>query len=423
MENTQQNIGSTKAKGLFPASLLFKSLIKKGALDIIDATGQRHRFNGTPGQQVTLRLNEKVNPWKLFLNPQIELPEAYMFGNLTIEEGTLDEFLLLLAQNNQDMRDFFFSHLQTKLRWGLRKVFQDNSPAKARANVQNHYDISNDLYKLFLDKDMQYSCAYFSHPEESLEQAQINKKNHIIAKLDLHPGQRVLDIGCGWGGLGIEMARQKGVHVTGVTLSEKQHQLATQRVKDAGLEGQVDFKLLDYRKLEGKFDRIVSVGMFEHVGVPHYPEYFAKVNELLADDGRMLLHSIGYKKPSLATQPWLEKYIFCGGYLPALSETIPFIEEAGFWVTDVEVLRLHYSYTLREWKKRFREHEAQVKQMYDDTFFRMFDLYLAGCELAMIYSGTMAFQVQFAKQITAVPITRDYMYAQDEGRQRMAQTG
>ncbi len=417
----QQNSPNTEDKsGLFPTSLLFRSLIKKGSLDIIDASGQKHHFAGTPGIQVTIRFNDKVNLWKLFTNPMIELPEAYMFGNLTVEEGSLDDFLLLLAQNNQNVRDFFFSSIQRRTRYMLRKVFQDNSPLKARANVQNHYDISNDLYRLFLDKDMQYSCAYFRSEHDTLEQAQINKKNHIIAKLDLHPGQRVLDIGCGWGGLSIEMARQKGVHVTGVTLSEKQHELGRQRVRDAGLENQIDLKLLDYRKLEGKFDRIVSIGMFEHVGMPHYPEYFAKVNDLLADDGRMLLHSIGYNKPSLATQPWLEKYIFMGGYLPALSETIPHIENAGFWVTDVEVLRLHYSYTLREWKKRFRAHEAQIKQMYDDTFYRMFDLYLTGCELAMIYSGTMAFQVQFAKQITAVPITRDYMYEQDEAEQERA---
>lgn len=410
----QQSVNAEAKSGIFPASLLFKALIKKGSLDVIDATGKRHHFAGSPGKQVTIRFNDQVKPWKLFLNPQIELPEAYMFGHLTLEEGSLDDFLLLLAENNQKVRDFFFSNLQRQLRYRLRKIFQDNSLLKAIHNVQNHYDISNDLYKLFLDKDMQYSCAYFRSEHDTLEQAQINKKNHIIAKLDLHPGQRVLDIGCGWGGLSIEMARQKGVHVTGVTLSEKQHQLGCQRVKDAGLENQIDLKLLDYRKLEGKFDRIVSVGMFEHVGMPHYPEYFAKVNDLLADDGRMLLHSIGYNKPSLCTQPWLEKYIFMGGYLPALSETIPYIENAGFWVTDVEVLRLHYSYTLREWKNRFRAHEAEIKKMYDDTFYRMFDLYLAGCELAMIYSGTMAFQVQFAKQINAVPITRDYIYEQPE---------
>jgi cyclopropane-fatty-acyl-phospholipid synthase len=209
------------------------------------------------------------------------------------------------------------------------------------------------------------------------------------------------------------MARQKGVHVTGVTLSQQQYELANERVKAAGLADRVQIKLLDYRKAEGPFDRIVSVGMFEHVGLPHYPEFFSKVYDLLSPDGIALLHTIGYKKPSLATQPFLEKYMFRNGYLPAVSECIPFVERAGFWITDVEVLRLHYSYTLREWKKRFRANADKVRSMMDDTFFRMFDLYLSSCELSMIYGGNMAFQVQMAKKIDAVPLTRDYIYQQE----------
>jgi cyclopropane-fatty-acyl-phospholipid synthase len=290
-------------------------------------------------------------------------------------------------------------------------LWQRNSITRSRRNIAFHYDISNDLYKLFLDKDMQYSCAYFRSPSDTLEQAQINKKNHIIAKLRLEPGMKVLDIGSGWGGLAIEMAKQKGVFVTGVTLSTQQFELATQRAKDAGVADRVTFKLLDYRKLEGPFDRIVSVGMFEHVGMPHYNEFFRQVYKLLGEDGIALLHSIGYAKPSLATNPWLERYMFPNGYLPSLGETIPYIEKAGFWISDAETLRLHYGYTLREWKNRFRNHREQIVSMYDETFFRMFDLYLSGCEMAMLHGDSLAWQIQFAKKAGVVPITRDYIYA------------
>ena len=407
----------------FPAAMLFKHLIRKGRLDVIDASGRTHVFAGQPGEHIIIKLHDPSLHWSLITNPQINLPEAYMFGTLTIEQGDLDGFLLLMARNNQEMRNFFISYAQTRLRYHLRWLWQNNSVQRAMGHIQFHYDISNELYKLFLDKDMQYSCAYFKDPNETLEQAQINKKNHIIAKLDLQPGQKVLDIGCGWGGLAMEMAKQKGVHVTGVTLSQQQHELGMERVRAAGLQDGIELKLLDYRHLQGTFDRIVSVGMFEHVGLPHFPEYFSKVHELMAEDGRMLLHSIGYKKPSLATQPWLEKYMFRKGYLPSLGETLPHIEKAGFWVTDAEVLRLHYSYTLREWKKRFRANRDQIVQMNGEVFYRMFDLYLAGCEMAMIHSGTMAFQVQFAKNINAVPITRDYIYGGEEESSSLRMVG
>ncbi len=394
----------------FPAGALFRHIIKRGELTVTDATGKRHHYAGSPGESTAITLHDKALHWKLVANPSINLPEAYMFGTMTIDDGDLDKFLRLLAANNQAFRDFPFAKVITLARYGLRRIWQNNAIGNATKNIQFHYDISNELYQLFLDKDMQYSCAYFKSEHDTLEQAQINKKNHIIAKLNLSPGLRVLDIGCGWGGLAMEMAKQKGVSVVGVTLSAQQHQLAVERVKAAGLQDKIDIRLQDYRHVSETFDRIVSVGMFEHVGLPHYPEYFGKVHELMKEDGLMLLHSIGYNKPSLATQPWLEKYMFRKGYLPALSETIPFIEKAGFWVTDAEVLRLHYSYTLREWKKRYRANSERIRAMNGEVFYRMFDLYLTGCELAMIYSGTMAWQIQFSKKINALPITRDYIY-------------
>jgi cyclopropane-fatty-acyl-phospholipid synthase len=396
---------------MFPPAILFKFLIRQGSLDVADADGKTWHFKGKPGLHSAIKINDKAMYWKILYNPYLYLAEAYMHGQLTIEQGTLDDLQQLIGLNQKYIRSFPASKFHARLRYVLRKLWQDNSMVKARRNVSHHYDISNDLYKLFLDKDMQYSCAYFRSPTDTLEQAQQNKKNHIIAKLQLEPGMRVLDIGCGWGGLGIEMARQKGVTVTGVTLSTEQYDLAVQRAKDAGVADKVTFKLLDYRKLEGSFDRIVSVGMFEHVGMPHYKEFFTKVNRLLTDDGIALLHSIGYAKPSLATNPWLEKYIYPKGYLPALSETIPSIERAGFWISDVETLRLHYGYTLREWKNRFRNHREQILGMYDEAFYRMFDLYLSGCEMAMLHGDSLAWQIQFAKKVDAVPITRDYIYA------------
>jgi cyclopropane-fatty-acyl-phospholipid synthase len=399
----------------FPPYLVFKGFVRKGTLQVIDADGHTHIFGGTPGPKVTLKLHDKSLYWRIFYNPQLYIAEAFVDGIMTLEQSTLDDFLLLMAINNESVKSFFAAKWRSRLRHLLQIVWQNNALGKATENIAYHYDISNELYSLFLDQDMQYSCAYFRHENDTLEQAQINKKNHIIAKLKLEPGQRVLDIGCGWGGLAISMAKQKGVHVTGVTLSKQQFELATRRVQAEGLSHLVTIKLMDYRLLDEQFDRIVSVGMFEHVGLPHYKEYFDKVKALLTDDGFMLLHSIGYVKPSLATHPWLEKYMFRNGYLPALSECIPSIEQAGFFIADVEVLRLHYSYTLREWKKRLRSNADKIRSMYDDAFFRMFDLYLAGCEISMIHCGTMAFQVLFSKKIDAIPLTRDFIYDADAG--------
>lgn len=275
--------------------------------------------------------------------------------------------------------------------------------------MAHHYDLSSRLYELFLDSDRQYSCAYFASPDDSLEEAQLAKKRHIAAKLLLEPGQKLLDIGCGWGGLGLYCAQVSGASVTGVTLSEEQHKIACARAKEQGLDGKVDFRLIDYRDVNDRFDRIVSVGMFEHVGTKHYDEFFNKVRDLLAEDGVMLLHTIGRSDGPGVTDPWIRKYIFPGGYIPALSEMMPAIERSGLVVTDIEVLRLHYAETLRHWSERFSANRDAVKEIYDERFCRMWEFYLAGAEMAFRHWGQVVFQVQLARKQDAVPLTRSYL--------------
>jgi cyclopropane-fatty-acyl-phospholipid synthase len=290
------------------------------------------------------------------------------------------------------------------------RVFQQYNPLhRARRNVAHHYDLSDTLYELFLDADRQYSCAYFAAPDQTIEQAQANKKRHIAAKLLLAPGQHVLDIGCGWGGLALYLAKECGVSVTGLTLSTEQLRVAERRAAAAGLSDRVRFELRDYRETNGRYDRIVSVGMFEHVGVVHYPEFFGKVKELLADDGVALLHSIGRQDGPASTNPWLRKYIFPGGYSPAMSEVVPVVERSGLWITDIEILRLHYAETLRAWRTRFNANRERIRALYDERFCRMWEFYLAGSEMAFRHQGHLNFQMQFAKKIDAVPLTRDYM--------------
>jgi cyclopropane-fatty-acyl-phospholipid synthase len=294
-----------------------------------------------------------------------------------------------------------------------------NPVERARKNVAHHYDLSGTLYDLFLDADRQYSCAYFRTDNDSLEVAQHNKKAHIAAKLHLKPGQKVLDIGSGWGGMGLYLAQTANVDVTGVTLSVEQQKLSEERARAAGMANKVSFHLRDYREEPGKYDRIVSVGMFEHVGVAHYREFFARVRDLLHDDGVMLLHSIGRMGPPYGPNPWMKKYIFPGGYTPSLSEVLAAVERAGLWVTDVEILRLHYAKTLRQWRRRFAANRDKAKALYDERFCRMWEFYLAGSEVAFRHMGQMVFQMQIAKRVDAVPLTRDYMFAmerQETGR-------
>ena len=387
-------------------------IVGEGQLTIIDAHGQSHLVRGArPGPSVTIRIHDRHTAARLVLRPRLALGEAYMDGTVTVEEGSLYDLLDLVGRNTAALDATPMVKWSYALQRWMRILQQYNPVGTAQKNVAHHYDLRDELYDFFLDRDRQYSCAYFRDGDVSLEQAQVDKKRHIAAKLLLRPGQKVLDIGSGWGGMAMFIGRNFGVDVTGVTLSREQHAVSSRRALEGGLADHVRFKLLDYRHEPGRYDRIVSVGMFEHVGAAHYVEYFSKVKELLADDGVMLLHSIGRMEPPGGTNTWLRKYIFPGGYTPALSEVLSAIEKVGLWVTDLEVLRLHYAETLRHWRQRFLANRDRIKQLagYDDRFCRMWEFYLAGCEVAFRYMNQMVFQVQIARRQDAVPITRDYM--------------
>jgi cyclopropane-fatty-acyl-phospholipid synthase len=331
----------------------------------------------------------------------------------TIEQGTVSDFLELVLMNYYDYRQAPPTALQPTYEFLyrlLRSILDQNSLNRARKNVAHHYDLSAQFFKLFLDNDMQYSCAYFTDWENNLDQAQLDKKRLIASKLLLKPGMHVFDIGCGFGGMAIFLAKNYGVEVTGVTLSEEQHKLATERVAQAGLDHLVKIRLLDYRQESGTYDRIVSVGMFEHVGVENYKQFFDKVKMLLKDDGVALLHSMGRMHGPTKSEKWVTKHIFPGGYVPAFSEVIPVVEKTGLWATDVEILRLHYAQTLKLWHDNFNWHRDAVKEMYDERFCRMWEMYLAAFEMYFRYMGLMVFQLQMAKRIDVVPLTRTYMY-------------
>jgi cyclopropane-fatty-acyl-phospholipid synthase len=394
---------------------LLKDLIQVGQLTLIDANGQTHVFGVPGGRKATIRIRDKSLHRKLFFRPQLHFGEGYMDGGWTLEDGTtLHDVLDVMCSNLERFERHPLQRSLNGLGRLLRRVWQYNPIGRAQRNVAHHYDLSDTLYDLFLDKDRQYSCAYFADPTDSLETAQLNKKRHIASKLLLEPGHRVLDIGSGWGGLALFLADIGGCDVTGLTLSTEQHKVAEERARNAGLSDRVRFHLRDYREQTGKFDRIVSVGMFEHVGVGHYGEFFAKVKDLLTDDGVCLLHSIGRMEPPGSTNPWLRKYIFPGGYTPALSETLSAIEATGLWVTDIEILRLHYAETLRHWHDRFQANRARIAELYDERFCRMWEFYLVGCEMSFRYMGQMVFQMQIAKNLDAVPLTRDYMFTTEQ---------
>ena len=383
--------------------------VRSGTLRVIDARGRMHVHRGAPGPEVTIRITDPGLHRKLFLNPELHAGEAYMDGTLVIEEGGIRDLLLLFALNRENMRT---QPLQRSIRRAYKAIrsFQQRNPVgKARANVAHHYDLSNDLYRMFLDDDLNYSCAYFLKPDEPLEEAQRNKLRHIAAKLALRPGQRVLDIGSGWGAMALYLAEVADVEVLGVTLSSDQHALATARAEERGLQGRVRFELTDYRNVTGRFERIVSIGMFEHVGINHHSEFFSKVAGLLADDGVALLHSIGRMGGPGATAPWIRKYIFPGGYVPALSEVLVPVERAGLWVTDLEILRLHYAETLLAWDRRFQEHRDEVAALFDERFCRMWEFYLIASEIGFRYGKQMVFQMQLARRMDTLPITRDYV--------------
>jgi cyclopropane-fatty-acyl-phospholipid synthase len=353
----------------------------------------------------------------LALNPDLKLGELYMDGRLTIEDGDAADLLALLMRNLSLSRPTGLHRATRILRNVTRKIAQFNPASRARKNVAHHYDLSGELYARFLDRDRQYSCAYFPRGDESLDEAQIAKKRHIAAKLLLDkPGLKVLDIGCGWGGLALDLARDAGANVLGVTLSEEQIAVARER-EGARLADNCRFELVDYRALTGTYDRIVSVGMFEHVGAPHYLRFFKKVRQLLADDGVMLLHTIGRLDGPGSTNAWIAKYIFPGGYVPSLSEMTRAVEKSGLLITDIEVLRMHYAKTLVEWRRRFNAQRAEIAKIYDERFCRMWDFYLAGAEMAFRHDNQVVFQVQLAKRQDALPLTRDYMLDAERTRE------
>jgi len=398
---------------------MMRRMIRNGTLRITDAHGRVHAYGGGPGPSVAIRLTDPRLHRSLFLNPELRAGEAYMDGTLVVEQGTIRDLLVLYAVNRGGLRGH---PVQRALRGGLkraRRLFQRNTRLRARANVAHHYDLSNALYRLFLDDDLNYSCAYFLDPGDTIETAQRNKLRHVAAKLAMRPGLRVLDIGSGWGGMALYLARHFDAQVLGVTLSEEQQALAAERAREQGLSDRVRFELRDYRDVEGRFDRIVSIGMFEHVGLDHYPAFFAKLSALLEPDGVALLHAIGRKGGPGVTSAWLRKYIFPGGYSPALSEVMAPLERSDLWVTDVEILRLHYAETLRAWEARFQENRARAAALFDERFCRMWEFYLIGSEISFRYGKHMVFQMQLAKQRDAVPLARDYMHlAEQELRRR-----
>ncbi|MGD9509740.1 MAG: class I SAM-dependent methyltransferase [Geminicoccaceae bacterium] len=388
-----------------------RRLVRHGDLTIIGHNGREIRLGDGSGPPVALRLHDRALPLRLLLNAELTMPEAYMDGRLVIEEGDLRSLLALLLTNlRQFGPDLRFGYAARLLELAGR-LSRRNPIGRSRANVAHHYDLSDELYRLFLDSERAYSCAVFATGKEDIDTAQREKERRIADKLLLRPGHRVLDIGSGWGALTRFLCEFAGrrVTATGITLSTEQHAYAVARAAERGLDDRLDYRLIDYRELEGRFDRIVSVGMFEHVGRPHYEEFFAKVRDLLTDDGVALLHSIGRAHGPYVTSPFVRKYIFPGGYIPALSEVLPAIERAGLWVTDLEILRLHYAKTLRRWHERFAANRARVEQIYDARFYRMWEFYLIASELFFAIDDGMVFQVQLAKDRHAVPLTRDYL--------------
>jgi len=394
------------------------NLVKKGRLILVMPDGGRREIGPGGGGEVTVKVNDRKAAFDIARNPRLGLGEAYMDGRITIEHGDILALMELIVGGNAWERGGggrkSLNRGKSKLKW----LFRRNPIARARQNVAHHYDLGNDLYRLFLDDDLQYSCAYYTDPGNSLEQAQSDKKAHIAAKLALEPGQHVLDIGCGWGGTALYLNRVAGVRVTGVTLSEEQLKVARERAEAAGVADQVKFELIDYRDVTGTFDRIVSIGMFEHVGAAHYEEFFKACRRLLVPEGVMLLHTIGkFGKPG-KPDPFTDKYIFPGYHLPSLGQITAASERSRLITSDVETLRLHYAYTLRAWLERTRKNKAKIVAMYDERFFRMWEFYLAGGIVGFEYGTMCNYQLQYVRDRSALPIMRDYMI-EDERRYRL----
>ena len=388
--------------------LVLKRFIRLGRLDVRYPNGRSGSYGaGTP--QVGMEITDRRIQTGLLLNPALTLGEAYLDGTVRVTHGALYDLIDLFLVNAMQGGNPGAA-VSARIR-EIKRVWSQHNPApRARRNVAHHYDLNGRLYDLFLDQDRQYSCAYFPRGDETLEQAQEAKKHHIAAKLRLdRPDLEVLDIGSGWGGLALTLARDYGARVTGITLSTEQLAESRARAAAAGLGHRVGFELLDYRAIDRRYDRIVSVGMFEHVGVGHFETYFAKIRDCLAPDGVALVHSIGRAAGPGATNPWLDKYIFPGGYSPALSETFAAVERSGLWVTDCEVLRLHYARTIALWRQRFEANRGVIAALYDERFCRMFELYLVGSEIAFRRQRHMNFQIQLTRHADAVPLSRDYM--------------
>ena len=395
---------------MFPLSHMLKAFVRKGSLDVVDADGGRHHFGvGAPGPHAVMHLTDKKLYRSLVFNPELAAGEAYMDGTMRFEEGTsVRDFLKLFSVNRLSLGAYPLQKILRKVAMRFRKRQQSNRKGEAQQNVAHHYDLGNDFYRLFLDRNMLYSCAYFTGPEETLEEAQRNKLRLLAAKLCLKPGQKILDIGCGWGDMALYLAKMEDVEVLGVTLSKEQHALATERAAAEGLSDRVRFELRDYRDLDRTFDRIVSVGMFEHVGVHHYDEFFAKLYSLMPEDGVAMLHSIGHMSPPGTTSPWIRKYIFPGAYSPALSEVFGSVERNSLWVSDVEFLRVHYADTLAHWERRFQANRAEVERMYDVRFARMWEFYLISAEMMFRTGSQLVFQMQLSRSRDAAPLVRDY---------------
>ena len=388
------------------------NLFKNDGFLLEDANEKVHRI-GKPksNNPIKMKIHDKKLHYKLLLYPDLYFGEAYTDGKITFKNGTISDFLDLALKNIGRNKTNTISEFINSIKGSYRYLTNFNFIKKSKMNVAHHYDISDELYFLFLDPLKQYSCAYFKNDNDTLEQAQKNKINHIIRKLNIKENSKVLDIGSGWGHMSMEIAKQAKCQVTGVTLSENQYKYSTAKAKEMNLGNQVEFKLMDYRQVKEKYDRIVSVGMFEHVGRKFYKIFFNQVSEILKDDGIALLHTIGSVNSPRNPQPWITKYIFPGGYTPSLSEVSSPIEKSGLILSDMEVLRMHYAHTLRNWKERFIKNKDKVLKMFDERFFRMFEFYLSSCEMAFKHGDQVVYQLQLTKKLNTAPPTRDYIYS------------
>ena len=389
---------------------ILKNIKFKGRLEIIDYRGNFYSF-GEGKISTKIRLKNKSIEKKLLRNPSLHLGEGYMDGSILIEDGNLDNFLKIITSSYEDfLSNNFFFRIYENIYGFFKSFHQINKIIQSKKNVAHHYDLNENLYRLFLDKDMQYSCAYFHNQNINLDQAQHDKKKHIISKLQITNDMSVLDIGCGWGGMAIQIAKDTGAKVKGITLSKNQLNTALRRAQEEGLNEKVHFSLQDYRNEEGIYDRIVSIGMFEHVGINYFPSFFSKTYELLNDTGIFLLHTIGQRSKPSATSPWIRKYIFPGGYIPSLSEIMQVTEKYNINVADVEVFMMHYAYTLNCWHKNLIKNKEEILKMFDQRFFRMWEFYLLISKYSFENMGNIVFQIQIAKNINNIPLTRNYIY-------------